>query len=92
MTVYSSLQNIASEEGQGKQDRNTWHFYGRNLHQESLCSAGDMEQSPLDLTPTCLIQAASFCWLPLFLTSSPTEITFQPMLEVMKDEDVSVKP
>jgi hypothetical protein len=92
MTVYSSLQNIVSEEGQGKQDRNTWHFCGRNRHQESLCSAGDREQSPLDLTPTCLIQAASFCWLPFFLTSSLPEITFQPMLEVMKDEDISVKP
>jgi len=92
MTVYSSLKNIASEEGQGKQDRNTWHFYRRNLHQEPLCPAGDREQSPLDLTLTCLIQAASFCWLPLFLTSSRTDIKFQPMLEVMKGEDVSVTP
>lgn len=84
--------DIASEEGQGRQDRNTWHFYGRNLHQESLCSAGDGKQSPLDLTPTCLIQSASFCWVPLFLTSSCPEITFQSKLEVMEGEDVSVKP
>jgi hypothetical protein len=76
MTFYPSLQSIASEEGQGKQDRNIGYFCGRNIHQDSLCSTEDREQNPLDLTPLCLVQADKLLLAPGILPSSLLEIIF----------------